>query len=183
MAQAAKNAFEKEREKILKDLPDAIKGQFGTIGFGPCEDEDSDEVVPVLIMNPYHVPPKPVRDVYWFDLYSKAKRSKKLNNLPYLVYHYGADDPDDCYSFIEHEDFIPYQDGEAKGYHQLSPELQSKVDSGASLTEEEAYKVRGIQELAEDVAKEPSERRRGIVFEERWEKIAEKPAPAKKQKK
>jgi len=182
MAQAAKKAFEQEREKILKDLPQPIKDMFGSIGFAPHEDEESDEIVPVLVMNPYHVPPKPVRDVYWFDLYSKSKRTKKLSNLPYLVYHYGADDPDDCYSFLEHDEFISYEDGRAKGYDVLPVPLQAKLDAGGELTEEEQLKVRGIQELNEDVPKSPSERRRGFDFVERWEKLADEPA-AKKQKK
>ena len=185
MAQAARKAFEKEREKILKDLPQSIKDMFGTVGFAPDDedDENADVVRPILVMNPYDVPPKPVRDVYWFDLYSKAKRTKKLGKLAYLVYHYGADDPDDCYSFLEHDEFISYEDGRAKGYDVLPTHLQSKLDAGETLTEDEQTKVRGIQELTEDAPKPPSERRRGILFEERWEKLVTEPPVNKKQKK
>lgn len=174
----ARKAFEKEREKILKDLPDSIKKMFGAIAFGPSA-FDEDEIVPVLIMNPYHVPPKPVRDVYWFDLYSKTKRSKKLPHLAYLVYHYGADDPDDCYTFIEHKDLISYEDGVAQGYDRLSAEIQTKINDAATsgtcpdLTPEEQMKVRGLEELQEDLAKPPHERRRGVDFLERWQVLEE----------
>ena len=199
MAEAARKAFEKEREQILKDLPQSVKDMFGSIGFAPqddSDDDDSDEdnddnhnktaqsaVRPVLVVNPYDVPPKPVRDVYWFDLYSKAKRTKQLTRLAYLVYHYGADDPDDCYSFLEHDEFVPYEDGHAKGYDVLPAPLRAKMEQGVPLTEQEQTTVRGLEELHEDVSKPPRERRRGIDFQERWEKLASAPPPAKKQKK
>jgi len=188
--QAAKDAHEKEKEKILQDLPESIKDMFGIIGFAPSEFDEND-IIPVLVVNPYNVPPKPVRDVYWYDAYAKAKRSKKLSELPYLVYHYGADDPDDCYSFIDHDDFISYEEGHAKGYDILPPELQAKLDSSGTaavteLTEEEQLKVRGLKELMEDVPKDPSERHRGFDFQERWEKLITEeagPPASKKQKK
>jgi len=139
---AAKAKFEKEKERTLADLPQAITSMFGQVGFGRISvDDDSDDdddddkqsseeadtrIVPVLIVNPYHVPPKPVRDVYWFGLYMAAKRKKTLGTLAYLCYHYGATDPDDCYSFLEHDMFVPYADGCAQGWHKIPDELQSK---------------------------------------------------------
>jgi hypothetical protein len=189
--ESAKSRFEDERKQILSELPESIKAMFGTIGFAAAE-FDENEIIPVLVMSPYDVPPKPVRDVYWFDLFSKLKRTKSLDNLAYLVYHYGADDPDDCYSFIEQDDFISYEDGVKMGYNLLSSELVEKVRDGVELTEEEALKVRGINELNEDVLKEPSMRKRGNEgFKERHElldkpiisKKASKQPPAKRQKK
>jgi FtsZ-binding cell division protein ZapB len=173
---------------------------FGTIGFAPADsgegDDDDDEenvkkendgaatrMIPVLILSPYDVPPKPVRDVYWFDLFSKSKRSKSLNKLAYLVYHYGADDPEDCYSFIEQEDFVSYEDGVNQGLNVLDADLEQKVQSGVELTEEEAMRVRGLQELNEDVLKEAADRKRGNDgFKERHEMLAVKKPPAKRQK-
>lgn len=186
--ESAKSKFEAERKQILADLPESIKAMFGTIGFAEAE-FDENEIVPVLIMSPYDVPPKPVRDVYWFDQYSKAKRSKCLDKLAYLVYHYGADDPDDCYSFIEQEDFISYEDGVRLGYNQLSAELEQKVKDAVELTEEEALRVRGLNELNEDLPKDPTQRKRGNAgFKERHEQAAKPPAAtqqpsAKRQKK
>lgn len=207
--ESAKKKFEAEREKILSELPQHIKDMFGTIGFAPAEidnndDDDDDEnggnnnrrqtpeadnavvMIPVLILSPYDVPPKPVRDVYWFDLFSKCKRSKSLAQLAYLVYHYGADNPDDCYSFIEQEDFISYEHGCAAGYDQLPVELRDKIAHHVHLTEQEATRVRGIQELNEDAPKHASERKRGNEgFKERHEMLKEKlqQPPAKRQKK
>ena len=68
--ESAKSSFEAEKKQILADLPESIKSMFGTIGFAAAEFDENDKV-PVLIMSPYDVPPKPVRDVYWFDQYSK----------------------------------------------------------------------------------------------------------------
>jgi hypothetical protein len=179
--ETAKSKFEAERKQILADLPESITSMFGTIGFVAAEFDEND-IVPVLIMSPYDVPPKPVRDVYWFDQYSKAKRSKALHKLAYLVYHYGADDPDDCYSFIEQEDFITYEDGVRLGYDQLSAELEQKVKDGVELTEEESLRVRGLNELKEDVVKDPSLRKRGNAgFKERHEQAVKTSSTAKEQ--
>ena len=184
--ESAKKKFEAEREKILSELPESCKAMFGTIGFATAE-FDENEIIPVLVMSPYDVPPKPVRDVYWFDLFSKSKRSKALEKLAYLVYHYGADDPDDCYSFIEQDEFISYEDGVKLGYDILSPELEQKIKDGVALTDEEKLRVRGLRELNEDVPKDPTERKRGNEgFKERHELLESsklKKPPAKRQKK
>uniref|UniRef100_A0A7S1Y731 Uncharacterized protein n=1 Tax=Grammatophora oceanica TaxID=210454 RepID=A0A7S1Y731_9STRA len=188
--------FEKERKTILKSLPKHIKDMFGIMGFCKAEEDDDDsdddqaakqasttpEFVPCLVLSPYDVPPRPVRDVYWHNLYMDKKRKKKLASLEYLVYHYGANDPDDCYSFIAHEDFTTYDDGISKGYGKLPAVLQSKVDNATSLTEQEQQRVRGIEEMVEDAAKEPADRKRGnYPFLERHEE--KKAPPAKRQKK
>jgi hypothetical protein len=132
-------------------------------------------------MNPYHVPPKPVRDVYWFDYFSKARRSKTLGRLAYLVYYYGANDPEDCYSFVEQDDFIDYETGVARGYSLLPAAITAKVSAGLHLTDEEAMRVRAIDELMEDVNKAQSERKRGIInFQERHEMIMAATSTTKK---
>jgi hypothetical protein len=80
----AKRKFEKERKKILSEIPANVKAMFGQIGFAIWEEYE--EMLPIWVLNPCDVPPKPVRDVYWFDMFSKAKRSKKLAKMSYLVY-------------------------------------------------------------------------------------------------
>jgi hypothetical protein len=189
--ESAKSKFEKERETILKSLPDNLKSMFNEMGFCKVEvDEDDeenvninagDEYVPCLILSPYSVPPRPVRDVYWFDLYSKCKRTKKLGEMEYLVYHYGSNDPLDCYSFIPHENFKSYDSGVAEGLDRLPESIQAKLDAGEELTEEEEMRVRGLEEMKEDAAKPAEERRRGNwEFKERHEALAEGKEPAKK---
>ena len=117
-----KRKFEKEREQILKALPDSIKDTFGKLGFAI---EEEGEIIPVLILSPYDVPPRPFRDIYWFDYYSKAKKAKKLDKLAYMVYHYGAEE--DCYSFIEQDQFVEYEAGKEKGYDVLPEAILSLI--------------------------------------------------------
>jgi hypothetical protein len=176
--------FEAERDQVLDDLPDSIKDMFGTIGFcqvAANDDSDDDEemvsnkataaaeYVPCLIVSPYDVPPRPVRDVYWFDYYSKCKRTKSLRQLDYLIYHYGSTDPTDCYSFIKHDEFKTYEDGVRDGDDQLPGRIQTKIAAGQMLSEEEECRVRGLQEMREDIAKPHEDRKRNADFKERHE--------------
>lgn len=195
--QEAKEQFEQEKEKILGELPDNVKKMFGTIGFCRAEpDDDSDteggkedegdDFVPCLIVSPYEVPPRPVRDVYWFDIFSKNKRSKSLAKLDYLVFHYGADDPLDCYSFIPQDEFISYDIGLKEGYDKLPESIQRKIDAGEELTENEQTRVRGLEQMKEDAEKPAAERKRGNwQFKERHEEMVDNSSrkpPTKRQK-
>lgn len=194
MADAAKAKFEKERDDVLKALPAELKDAFRTIGF--CrgdediadDDEDADPsapapyMQPVLIVSPYDVPPKPIRDIYWMDAFSKAKRSKaKLKKLDYLVYVYGSDDPGDCYNFVSHEDFVPLERGQKEGMDVLPKEIADKPES--ERTEAEAKLVRALQEMRADLSKAPGDRKHGEPFLEGYEKLLAKEAETKKKKK
>ena len=204
MSDDAKLKFEEERDEILKSLPEEVKGMFGTIGFCPGEEEDdlcdgdegdakkpsADKIPyfqPVLIVSPWDVPPKPVRDIYWMDAYTKAKRSKaKLKQLDYLVYVYGSDDPDDCYNFVKQTDFISLEDATTKGYTILPKFIEQKSDS--ERTEYEVRLIRGLEEMNIDSNKQPVDRKWGNPFLERHEKMVTTSStsdgpPTKKQKK
>jgi hypothetical protein len=198
-----KSKFEAERDKVLSELPQKLKDKFGTIGFCLVENDDDDDdneaagekkdppsvyYQPVLIVNPYDVPPKPVRDIYWMDAFTKAKRSKaKLAELDYLVYVYGSDDPDDCYNFVSQDEFITLEDAQAQGLDQLPEHLQEHIKAASSttttMTEVETKLVRGFQEMREDISKSPQDRKpQGkYSFVERHEE--KKEPPMKKQKK
>ncbi len=197
MADAAKAKFEKEKNDILKALPDELKDAFGTIGFCPGDEDDEEEtsstppyMQPILIVSPFDVPPKPVRDIYWIDAFSKAKRSKaKLKKLAYLVYIYGSDDPDDCYNFVSHEDFIPLEEAQSKGLDVLPKAIAEKAES--DRTESETKLARGLEEMKADLPKAKGDRKHGPAFLEIHEKLLAKeeekkeqssPPPAKKQK-
>jgi len=190
----AKEKFEKERDETLKALPDELKDLFGTIGFclGEEDDEDSDDEAgttdnskpkapfvpyyqPVLIVSPYDVPPKPVRDIYWMDAFTKAKRSKaKLKKLDYLAYVYGSDNPNDCYNFVNQSEFVTYEEGQKQGY-----------DSENQLQLPSSRLIRGLKEMKLDLPKESSDRRKDHVdepFLERYEESSNGQPPSKKQK-
>mmetsp|Transcript_17358 Transcript_17358/g.19888 ORF Transcript_17358/g.19888 Transcript_17358/m.19888 type:complete len:203 (+) Transcript_17358:110-718(+) len=192
-----KEKFEKEREETLKALPEELKQLFGTIGFCPADedDDDSDDEdnedggggekklsvqvpfvpyhQPVLIISPYDVPPKPVRDIYWMDAFTKAKRSKaKLKKLDYLVYVYGSTNPNDCYHFVPQTEFVTYEEGLQRGY---CNEQHPNKRLG-----------RGLKEMKVDLPKESEDRRKDHVgeeaFLERYEENEDDGPPSKKQK-
>jgi hypothetical protein len=74
--QSLREAFEEERDEILKQLPDTYKSMFGRIGFAKW----SGMTLPVLILNPYHVPPYPVRQ-QWFKQYENVSLPCAVLNL------------------------------------------------------------------------------------------------------
>lgn len=190
----AKSRFEAEREKILSELPQKAKDQFGQIAFAVAHEEEEDDdddddppttvtgtPFPCLVLNPYCVPPKPMRDVYWFEMFSKTK-GKNKKPLQHIVYHYGHD-VDDCYSFVDCDKLTYYDDALAQGMVALPPALVAKMDNKEPLAEEEQQRVTGMEELREDLLKGPAERKRGVVFLERHEEPPKKKAPpAKRQK-
>jgi len=171
----AKEKFEKERGETLTSLPEEITKWFGVIGFSPGEDDDDDGdddddddddptkkkaavkfYQPILLVSPYDVPPKPVRDIYWMDTYTKAKRSKaKLKKLDYLAYVYGSDDPDDCYNFVPQHEFVSLEEGIQRGYDRVPSASSSSLLS----TDTQQRLRRGLQELHDDADKTPNERR------------------------
>mmetsp|Transcript_4220 Transcript_4220/g.12112 ORF Transcript_4220/g.12112 Transcript_4220/m.12112 type:complete len:148 (+) Transcript_4220:1522-1965(+) len=129
---------------------------------------------PILVVSPYDVPPKPIRDIYWMHAFTKAKRSKaKLKKLDHLVYVYGSDDPDDCYNFVSHEDFVTLEEGKSSGFDQIPPKIASKSES--ERTSSETKLVRALEEMKADLAKAPEDRRKhGTPFLEMHEKLQAK---------
>jgi hypothetical protein len=208
---SAQMNFEAERDKILSELPPVIRDSFGFIGFFLVEDngdddddeDDDDEdkakkgastptptteyYQPALIVSPFDVPPKPVRDIYWMDMFTKAKRSKaKLAAMDYLVYLYGSHDADDCYNFVAQDELVSFKDAQEQGLDQLPVELEEKQKSGVKLTHVESTLIRGYEEMKVDIDKEPQDRKPNakFAFVERHEvkKVASDGPPRKKQK-
>ena len=80
-----------------------------------------------------------------------------------LVYWYGAyADPANAYSFVVSSKLVSYKDGVKKGHDTLPKAMQKKLDADdgkktlpAALRQE----VRALEEMKEDLVKEPQERR------------------------
>jgi hypothetical protein len=184
-----RDQFEKEREKFLSELPESVKKMFGEIGFAPSQtfpdsDDEADEdqvavdngessnevMLPVLILSPFALPPNPYRDVYWMEKFTKCKRTKTLSDLSHIVYHYGCNDMNDCYNFIEQDEFVDYKTGVSQGFHELPESLQTKRENGTELSQSELLHMRALQEMNEDLMVSPHERRRGQMdFLEKYE--------------
>jgi hypothetical protein len=62
-----KATFEVEREEVLSGVPDHVKERFGQIFYAKW----SSQTLPVLLLNPYSVPPGPMRHE-WFAMFDKV---------------------------------------------------------------------------------------------------------------
>jgi hypothetical protein len=62
-----KATFEAEREEVLSGVPDHVKERFGQIFYAKW----SSQTLPVLLLNPYSVPPGPMRHE-WFAMFDKV---------------------------------------------------------------------------------------------------------------
>eukprot|EP00339_Tiarina_fusa_P000689 CAMPEP_0117006428 /NCGR_PEP_ID=MMETSP0472-20121206/6659_1 /TAXON_ID=693140 ORGANISM="Tiarina fusus, Strain LIS" /NCGR_SAMPLE_ID=MMETSP0472 /ASSEMBLY_ACC=CAM_ASM_000603 /LENGTH=939 /DNA_ID=CAMNT_0004707889 /DNA_START=241 /DNA_END=3060 /DNA_ORIENTATION=- len=175
-----KGIFERERDEILRDIPEEVKARFGQIMFSKW----SNSYLPVLVMNPFKVPPGGVRDL-WYSMHDKVKSAGRLDSMTNLVYWYGAyNDPPSAYSFLAVKKLIPYDVGIKKGYDQ-TPKGKKKVNDQL---------IRGLEEMKEDLVKEPEDRsgRMGSEFMEVYqlptdseddaEKLAELPPKVAKKR-
>jgi hypothetical protein len=59
--------FENVRDEVLDQVPEKVKQRFGQI----CFSKWGKEMLPVLVLSPYDVPPEAVRDM-WFAMYKKV---------------------------------------------------------------------------------------------------------------
>jgi hypothetical protein len=74
--QGQKQVFEQQKEEIMRTVPNAVKQRFGEIVFATF----GSYIGPVLVLNPYHVSPGPVRD-QWFKMYAKVSNSPQHSSL------------------------------------------------------------------------------------------------------
>jgi hypothetical protein len=70
-----KRHFEIDRDRIMASLPKEAKERFGEI----CFSKYKTYLGPVLIMNPYDVPPGPPREC-WMQMYQKVCDIKDFDN-------------------------------------------------------------------------------------------------------
>jgi len=93
--------------------------------------------------------------------------------MPILVYWYGVTKPHDYYSFVKPTAFVPYEQATTSMINFASPALQKQA-SGKPLSRHEAQRILAHEELAQDLTKDPSDRRRGVVdFKECYDLLDE----------
>ena len=78
----AKREFEAYKAGILKSTPADYKIMFGQIGFTKW----NKILIPVLILNPFHVPPGNVRQK-WLDMHQKVRDAVWLATYSGRVFH------------------------------------------------------------------------------------------------
>ena len=92
--------------------------------------------------------------------------------MEYLFYWYGSTDLSACYGFKREKQLKTYEWGVENNHHQLPTAIQKKIESGKKLSGDDYYLDLALQEMKEDIEKEPTERRRGHVdFKEPYESL------------
>ncbi|KAL7566711.1 hypothetical protein ACA910_017767 [Epithemia clementina (nom. ined.)] len=163
--QDAKDEFEDEKATILATVPSTIQAMFRQIGFAKW----NKNFLPALILSPYDVPPGPARSI-WMDMYRKMQEnSRPLDKMSYLVFWYGEEKPSDYYSLIPNSNFTPYEKATTKML-QYARKAELRAEQKKPLSHDDKQRLRGMQQLKEDLEKKPEDRRRGdVVFQEGYE--------------
>ena len=103
------------------------------------------------------------------------KKQGRAESATWLVYWYGTTKPNEYYSLLPSKSIIPYEKAKSKGMHQLPKAIKKKFDGNKKLSKLESDVVRGYQEMEEDLLKEPSQRRRGVMeWTEQYEMLTVK---------
>jgi hypothetical protein len=106
----------------------------------------------------------------------QLKAKNMLDQMIHLIYWYGSKNDSDFYGFVSKANYIPYDEERAKGskgIHVLPSKLQEKVDMNMKLVPSEEDIARTYQEMNEDLLKDPTDRKRGIMnFQEGYEMLS-----------
>ena len=100
-----------------------------------------------------------------------------LDQMIYLIYWYGSKNDSDFYGFVSKSNFFTYKQEKAKGekgLHVLPAKFREKMkDTETKLTPGDEDMIRTYQELEEDLLKDPSDRKRGVIsFIEGYEMLS-----------
>ena len=79
-------AFETKRDEIMNSLPEEYKARFLEVGYAAHGKVD----YPVLVMNPFDVPPGEGREI-WMRRYVANKARDNLSRMPFIFYWYGTE--------------------------------------------------------------------------------------------
>jgi predicted transcriptional regulator len=100
-----------------------------------------------------------------------VKANNRLHCLTNLVYWYGSyNNPQNAYSLLTSNKMISYENAVKKGYLKVPNWLQKKLDANQKITAAQDQLLRGLEEMREDLEKDPKDRRgRMPAFIESWE--------------
>jgi hypothetical protein len=74
--------FIDDRDDVLRQLPQSVQESFGTIGFAKFGQV---KAWPVLVLNPFDVPPQPVRAM-WRTMFARVRTAKSRSLATVQVY-------------------------------------------------------------------------------------------------
>ena len=143
LAKRARQVVTPIEEEELPDLPQSYQDRFGTIAYHSFGKKD----FPVLLQDPSDVPA--VVRAQWLEQWKKRPNT-------HVFYYYGSKDANSCYGL-----------GHRLKEHSSSwTKVQQRIEAGKKLTPEEEELQRAHQEMNEDLAKDPKDRRPRLAVEE-----------------
>ena len=149
-------AFEIRKQLVLSMIPDDYKKCFLQIGFAKWAGSYQGHLkyFPVLFLGPYDVSEGPLRQ----KMYDEIKKAQKTGKrMPRLVYWYG-EKIEEAFSFVPQGCCMSYEEGVAKGLHELSKPLKVKLDKGLKFTKDEEKLRAALHQMEEDLPKDPVDR-------------------------
>jgi len=162
-------AFEIRKQLVMAMMPDDYKKYFLQIGFAKWAGSYQGHLkyFPVLFLGPYDISEGPLRQ----KMYNEIKKAQKTGKrMPRLVYWYG-EKIEEAFSFVPQGSCMSYEEGVAKGMHELPKPLQVKLDKGLKFTKDEEKLLAARDQMEEDLHKDPVDRIRFEKEKEDYEYI------------
>ncbi|KAL7574463.1 hypothetical protein ACA910_015832 [Epithemia clementina (nom. ined.)] len=152
--------LEAQKAEIPADVPELIQKMFGQVGFVKW----NKNFRPVLVLSPLDVPMGPARSL-WMKMYHKMKENHRpLESMSVLVYWYGEKKTSEYFNLVPQSKFIPYDDKATTKMLAYAKKAELKTGQGKNLTHDDKQRIRGMQQLREDLEKDPADRRRRFVL-------------------
>eukprot|EP00986_Skeletonema_menzelii_P001764 scaffold488_cov142-Skeletonema_menzelii.AAC.3 len=140
--------FNKQKQEILKQLPEQMKQQFLQIGFAQARNGFR----PVLFLSPYDVF-YPVRTP-WLNRFKKTTDPRKV---PWIVYWYGQP-LQNAFSLVSASNCLSYAKALERGVADLPKDILQKINSGKKLGKSEEKLHHIWAQIEADIHKAPADR-------------------------
>jgi len=142
--------FNKEKQEIMRQLPDEMKRQFLQIGFARLDAKSGYK--PVIFLSPYDVF-YPVRTP-WLGQFKRATDPQKV---PRIVYWYGAD-VENAFSIVNANNCLSYNKARKKGVAELPKDILQKIKRRKTLSKSEEKLYHSWKQIEGDIDKAPADR-------------------------
>jgi len=128
-----------------------VKSRFREVGFASWKKV----VYPIIELGPYDVSPGKLRD-QWFAMFANCQRTK--GTMDRLIYWYGSEGLEGAFSFYSASKIVDYEEGIRRRHNEIPSIIQKKVDENNKLSKTEKQILKGLGQIAEDAALDPSDR-------------------------
>jgi hypothetical protein len=151
--------YDKDRD-MLRHVPDCVKARFGHIYFTKWGKGRQARYLPVLVVNPFDIPPGDIRQA-WIANFNSSYCTGSLASLSNLVFWYGSLTVKQlAFSFIPTKNLVDFKTGCLRGYDGLPKFLAEKlVKKGTVLSKLDQQHCQALLEMKEDVTcRQPNHR-------------------------